>query len=75
VKALNKTPRRWTDLARILFYETLPLFCLVLLWTIAWAGSMVSKVNRELSPVHPHPVAIHPIEGQPPQITYADDSN
>ena len=72
---LNKTRLRWTDLVRSLFYETLPFSCLAILWTIAWAGAVVTKANRNLEAVHDHAVAIHEVPDQPSQITFADDSN
>jgi hypothetical protein len=55
VKLSALTPRRLSDLARWVFYETLPISCLALLWTFAWARSFEQRVhamieNTELYP-------------------------
>jgi hypothetical protein len=47
---MNPQPTRSGNIARLVIYETLPFICLAMLWTVAAANALESKVRRELEP-------------------------
>ncbi len=46
------------DHTRVVVYETLPLLCIVILWSIAWARGYVERIGHELGAVQAFPALV-----------------